>query len=91
MLFCGFYDFQQQRWQSSGSSFRFAPSRSPTHVSCELQTLLILLFTLVFYSMKFIHYRNLVGVCYTESEAKVLASEIEVTDGPDDNGESEVL
>ncbi len=37
-------------------------------------------------SMKFVHYRNLVGVCYTEDEAKALASEIEVSDGPDDNG-----
>jgi len=39
------------------------------------------------HSMKFVHYRNLVGVCYTEDEAKALASEIEVADGPDDNGE----
>ncbi|CAE7216913.1 CYCL [Symbiodinium sp. KB8] len=39
------------------------------------------------HSMKFMHYRNLVGVCYTEDEAKVLASEIEVEDGPDDDGE----
>jgi ubiquinol-cytochrome c reductase cytochrome c1 subunit len=37
--------------------------------------------------MKFVHYRNLVGVCYTEDEGKALASEIEVQDGPDDNGE----
>jgi len=37
-------------------------------------------------SMKFVHYRNLVGVAYTADEAKALASEIEVSDGPDDNG-----
>eukprot|EP01138_Halocafeteria_seosinensis_P012940 gb/GECG01013218.1/.p1 GENE.gb/GECG01013218.1/~~gb/GECG01013218.1/.p1 ORF type:complete len:256 (+),score=30.19 gb/GECG01013218.1/:1-768(+) len=39
------------------------------------------------HSMKFVHYRNLVGVCYSEKEAKALAAEIEVTDGPDDSGE----
>lgn len=39
------------------------------------------------HSMKFLHYRNLVGVCYTEEEAKVLAEDIEVTDGPNDEGE----
>ena len=38
-------------------------------------------------SMKFMHFRNLVDVAYTEDEAKVLAAEIEVEDGPDDNGE----
>ena len=37
--------------------------------------------------MKFVHFRNLVDVAYTEDEAKVLASEIGVEDGPDDNGE----
>ena len=32
-------------------------------------------------------YRNLVGVAYTEEEAKALAAEIEVEDGPNDEGE----
>ncbi len=31
--------------------------------------------------MDLIHYRDLVGVCYTEDEAKELASNIEVTGG----------
>ncbi|KAL4440457.1 hypothetical protein ABPG75_003458 [Micractinium tetrahymenae] len=39
------------------------------------------------HSMDLIHYRDLVGVCYTEEEAKELASNIEVTDGPNDEGE----
>lgn len=39
------------------------------------------------HSMNFIHFRDLVGVCYTEEEAKALAEEIEVVDGPNDQGE----
>lgn len=38
-------------------------------------------------SMKFVHYRNLVGVCFSEDEAKALAAEVEVEDGPNDAGE----
>lgn len=34
-----------------------------------------------------IAFRNLVGVCYTEQEAKDLAAEKEYLDGPDDTGE----
>lgn len=37
--------------------------------------------------MSAIHYRNLVGVAYTEEEAKEIAAEIDVTDGPNDEGE----
>jgi ubiquinol-cytochrome c reductase cytochrome c1 subunit len=39
------------------------------------------------HSMDLIHYRDLVGVCYTEEEAKEMALNIEVTDGPNDEGE----
>ena len=39
------------------------------------------------HSLNQIHYRNLVGVCYTEDEAKELAMDIEVVDGPNDEGE----
>lgn len=39
------------------------------------------------HSVQQIHFRNLVGVCYTEDEAKELAAEIEVTDGPNEEGE----
>lgn len=39
------------------------------------------------HSMNFIHFRDLVGVCYTEEEAKAMAEEIEVVDGPNDQGE----
>ena len=34
-----------------------------------------------------IAYRNLIGVCYTEEEAKAMAEETEVMDGPNDEGE----
>lgn len=37
--------------------------------------------------MNLIHYRDLVGVAYTEAEAKEMAAEIEVTDGPNEEGE----
>jgi len=39
------------------------------------------------HSMRFVHWRQLVGVCYTEDEAKALAAETEVVDGPNDEGE----
>ncbi|PIA51327.1 hypothetical protein AQUCO_01100273v1 [Aquilegia coerulea] len=39
------------------------------------------------HSMSLISYRDLVGVAYTEEEVKALASEIEVVDGPNDEGE----
>eukprot|EP00879_Flechtneria_rotunda_P001423 GHRR01001576.1.p1 GENE.GHRR01001576.1~~GHRR01001576.1.p1 ORF type:complete len:313 (+),score=91.89 GHRR01001576.1:119-1057(+) len=39
------------------------------------------------HSLQYIHYRDLVGVCYTEEEAKAMAAEIEVVDGPNDEGE----
>ena len=39
------------------------------------------------HSMDRIAYRNLIGVCYTEAEAKKLAEAIEVEDGPNDEGE----
>lgn len=39
------------------------------------------------HSMDLVHYRDLVGVCYTEEEAKEMAMNIEVTDGPNDEGE----
>jgi ubiquinol-cytochrome c reductase cytochrome c1 subunit len=38
------------------------------------------------HSMNRISYRNLVGVCYSEEEAKKLAAEITVVDGPNDQG-----
>lgn len=36
--------------------------------------------------MRFVAYRDLVGVTHTEDEAKAEAAEILVTDGPDDQG-----
>jgi hypothetical protein len=39
------------------------------------------------HSMNFIHFRDLVGVCYSEPEAKAMAQELEVLDGPNDQGE----
>ncbi|CAG0885362.1 unnamed protein product, partial [Cyprideis torosa] len=38
------------------------------------------------HSMKYIYYRHLVGVIFTEEEAKAEAAEIQVQDGPDDEG-----
>jgi len=38
------------------------------------------------HSLSAISYRHLIGVCLTEEEAKLFSSEIEVTDGPDDEG-----
>ena len=34
-----------------------------------------------------LHFRDLVGVAYTEDEAKAMAAEIETMDGPNDEGE----
>lgn len=39
------------------------------------------------HSLNFIAYRNLVGNTHTEDEAKALAEEVQVRDGPDDKGE----
>ncbi|MEG3619417.1 cytochrome c1 [Magnetovibrio sp. PR-2] len=39
------------------------------------------------HSMDMVAYRNLVDIGWTEDEAKELAAEYEVTDGPDDEGE----
>ena len=39
------------------------------------------------HSLKRIAYRHLVGVSHTAEEAKAEAAEIEVVDGPDENGE----
>jgi len=39
------------------------------------------------HSLEFIAFRHLVGVSHTEEEAKALAAECQVLDGPDDNGE----
>ncbi|CAL5349019.1 unnamed protein product [Camellia sinensis] len=39
------------------------------------------------HSMSLISYRDLVGVAHTEEETKAMAAEIEVVDGPNDEGE----
>uniref|UniRef100_A0A8D2PB14 Cytochrome c n=1 Tax=Zosterops lateralis melanops TaxID=1220523 RepID=A0A8D2PB14_ZOSLA len=39
------------------------------------------------HSMEFVAFRSLIGVTHTEAEAKALAEEVEVQDGPDENGE----
>mmetsp|Transcript_10585 Transcript_10585/g.36581 ORF Transcript_10585/g.36581 Transcript_10585/m.36581 type:complete len:290 (-) Transcript_10585:90-959(-) len=39
------------------------------------------------HSVALLHYRDLVGVAYTEDEVKEMAEENEVVDGPDDTGE----
>ncbi|XP_010565123.1 PREDICTED: cytochrome c1, heme protein, mitochondrial [Haliaeetus leucocephalus] len=39
------------------------------------------------HSMEYLAFRNLIGVTHTEAEAKALAEEVEVLDGPDENGE----
>ncbi|KAG6546201.1 hypothetical protein Mapa_012239 [Marchantia paleacea] len=39
------------------------------------------------HSMSLVAYRDLIGVAYTEDEVKCLAAEIEVEDGPNDEGE----
>jgi ubiquinol-cytochrome c reductase cytochrome c1 subunit len=38
------------------------------------------------HSMKYIAYRNLVGVTHTEAEAKAEAEQVQIRDGPDDQG-----
>lgn len=38
------------------------------------------------HSMNYMYYRNLVDVCFTEEEAKAEAEEVQVVDGPDDEG-----
>lgn len=38
------------------------------------------------HSMKFTYYRHLVGVSHTEDEAKAEAAEVQVTDGPNEEG-----
>lgn len=40
------------------------------------------------HSVEQLHYRNLVGVAYTEEEVKEMAAESEVEDGPNDEGEN---
>eukprot|EP00092_Neocalanus_flemingeri_P041016 GFUD01044659.1.p1 GENE.GFUD01044659.1~~GFUD01044659.1.p1 ORF type:complete len:255 (+),score=76.36 GFUD01044659.1:136-900(+) len=39
------------------------------------------------HSMKFLAFRNLVGVCYTEEETKIMAEEERVVDGPNKQGQ----
>ncbi|XP_076638291.1 cytochrome c1 [Colletes latitarsis] len=39
------------------------------------------------HSLQYVAYRNLVGVTHTENEAKELAAEAQIKDGPDDKGE----
>lgn len=39
------------------------------------------------HSMTMIHFRDLVGVCYSEEEAKAMAADLEVPDGPNEEGE----
>jgi ubiquinol-cytochrome c reductase cytochrome c1 subunit len=39
------------------------------------------------HSLKYVAYRNLVDLGYTEGQVKAIASEYTVTDGPDDDGE----
>jgi len=39
------------------------------------------------HSLNLIAYRNLVDVCYTEEEAKVVAAELEFKDGPNEDGD----
>lgn len=40
------------------------------------------------HSLQYVHYRDLVGVAYSEEEAKAIAADVEMTDGPNDEGES---
>lgn len=39
------------------------------------------------HSLKYVAYRHLAGNTHTEEEAKAIAEEIQVRDGPDDKGE----
>ncbi|XP_002735024.1 cytochrome c1, heme protein, mitochondrial-like [Saccoglossus kowalevskii] len=38
------------------------------------------------HSMDYLAFRNLVDVCYSEKEARVLAEDVQIEDGPDDEG-----
>lgn len=38
------------------------------------------------HSLRYLAYRDLVGVTHTEEQAKAEAEEVQVTDGPDDTG-----
>lgn len=38
------------------------------------------------HSLNFVAYRHLVGVTHTEDEAKAIAAEVQIQDGPDDQG-----
>lgn len=39
------------------------------------------------HSLEYVAFRNLIGVSHTEAEAKALAEEVQILDGPDENGE----
>jgi len=39
------------------------------------------------HSMNLLAYRNLVDTCYTEEEVRAMCEEVEITDGPNDEGE----
>jgi len=39
------------------------------------------------HSMNLLAYRNLVDTCYTEDEVRAMCEEVEITDGPNDEGE----
>ncbi|XP_077982595.1 cytochrome c1, heme protein, mitochondrial-like [Glandiceps talaboti] len=38
------------------------------------------------HSMNYLAFRNLIGVCYSEPEARLLAEDVQIEDGPDDEG-----
>lgn len=59
-----------------GAARRHASPPPPPHQVCA-----------ACHSVNQLHYRNLVGVAYTEEEAKAMAADAEVTDGPNDEGE----
>lgn len=66
--------------------------------ACRLSVLNILIITCVVnvqvyqqvcsacHSLKYLSFRNLVGVTHTEEEVKAIAAEAMVEDGPDDTG-----
>ena len=39
------------------------------------------------HSLRLVHYRNLAAIGFTEDQVKAIAAEVEVTDGPDAEGE----
>ncbi|XP_070574448.1 cytochrome c1, heme protein, mitochondrial-like [Ptychodera flava] len=39
------------------------------------------------HSMDYLAFRNLVGVCFSEAEARLLAEDVQIEDGPNDEGE----